>query len=343
MTGGPARAVATRRAAPGPWLAVALAFLATTTEVGSATAQRGVKVSSNVAAGSLYSIHAEVRPATLRLGERATYVGWIVVPHGQPVSWIVPGDQGAFHWEKPVSIRAQGTAGAADTARIEIPLQVFALGRVSVPGIHLRLAARSGPAGEHVLPMASLWVAPQIALDDTSAQLRPVRGPLPAPWWERVPWPLVLGIVALLIAILALIRWLRRRRPPVAAPVVAVAPSRRDPAAEALAELAALRRLQLPEHGRFGEHAFHLTRIVRRYLEATAGGVRPGLTTSELISWLTGSASPVDVARLEGLLRLWDFIKFARGSSTVEEAHRAEDAVGALLRPPQPPPQREVA
>jgi hypothetical protein len=42
-------------------------------------------------------------------------------------------------------------------------------------------------------------------------------------------------------------------------------------------------------------------------------------------------------------LRLWDFIKFARGSSTLEEARRAEDAVLALLRPRAAPPQREVA
>ena len=68
--------------------------------------------------------------------------------------------------------------------------------------------------------------------------------------------------------------WLvrRKRRPaPVPAPPARVA----DPIADALRDLASLRRLGLPGQGRFAEHAFLLTRIARRFLEATAGARAP--------------------------------------------------------------------
>jgi hypothetical protein len=188
---------------------------------------------------------------------------------------------------------------------------------------------------------------------DSAADLRALHGPLAAPWWERVAWGWVIAVALVLALLVALIARLRRRRPvvPVVAPV-ATAP-RRDPGAEALAELAALRRLQLPEHGRFSEHAFHLTRILRRYLELTAGGVRPGDTTTELLTRLGGGAvaappaapprPAADLSRLEGLLRLWDRIKFARASSTLDESRRTEGAVEALVRAPGETPRQEVA
>jgi hypothetical protein len=292
-----------------------------------------------------YSIHAEIRPSVSKLGERLTYRGWVVVPHGTPVRWVIPQGEGAFSWGSPRARRDAVRGGTLDTVRIEVPLQVFAFGRVSVPGLRLRLSSTSAPGGvdEHALPVARLTVVPEISPLDTSSVLRPVRGPVSAPWWERVPWILVGSILALLAVLIALFVALRRRRPRVVAPEAVAAPARRrDPAAEALTALAALRRLKLPEQGRFGEHAFQLTRIVRRFLEATTGGIRPGYTTSELVAMLSGSPAKLDVARLEGLLRLWDFIKFARGSSTVEEAHQAEDAVESMLRSPVSP-QREVA
>jgi hypothetical protein len=107
----------------------------------------------------------------------------------------------------------------------------------------------------------------------------------------------------------------------------------RDPVAEALAELAALRRLDLPVKGRFDEHAFRLTRIARRFLEAVAGATRPGDTTPEVVAHLAGTGFPgEDVARVEGLLRAWDRVKFARAPTTAEEARSAESAVETLVR-----------
>ena len=170
-----------------------------------------------------------------------------------------------------------------------------------------------------------------LAAADSGASLRPARGPLAAPWWEQVPWR-VLAALALLVAVA--IVWVRRLRPrKVAAPVVTpVAARRRDPGAEALAELASLRRRELPGQGQFAEHAFFLGRILRRYLEATTHVPRPGDTTPELVRHLeAGGFAGEELQRLTGLLRRWDGIKFARLDSDIQEAERCEEVVRELV------------
>src|SRR5207237_2481746 len=120
---------------------------------------------ADAADAALYSIHAEVAPSVLHLGERAIYRGWVIVPHGEPVSWIRPQTSGALSWGPAVVRRSRRAGdgagpGGVDTVRVEAPLQVFALGRVSIPGLHLRLPFVSGvnQPSEHVLPVARVAV-----------------------------------------------------------------------------------------------------------------------------------------------------------------------------------------
>jgi hypothetical protein len=151
------------------------------------------------------------------------------------------------------------------------------------------------------------------------------------------------AVAVLVAAAIWFVRRLRRRKPVAPAVAKAVA-KRRDPAVEALAELASLRRRELPAAGRFAEHAFLLGRILRRYLEATVHVPRPGDTTPELIRHLeTGGFSAEDLQRLTSLLRRWDGIKFARLESDVQEAERCEDAVRELVMRRSRPPKQEVA
>jgi hypothetical protein len=286
------------------------------------------------AQGAGLPARASVSPGRVRLGEPAVYRGIVLVPRTLRARWVPADTGGAFTWGPLVASRSADRrrvppALARDTLRVETTLQAFALGAVRVPG----LGFVTGDGAPHRLPTLTLLVAPIVPPRDST--LKPVRGPLAAPWWERVPWRWVIAGVLALIALVGLVRAIRRRRArPALQPVVA-----RDPGRVALEELAALRRLGLPEQERFGEHAFHLTRIVRRWLEATQGALHPGDTTRELTARLAATAFARDeLSGLSALLSAFDRVKFARAPSSVDEAHRAEQAVESLVRRLTPAP-----
>lgn len=283
-----------------------------------------------------------VSPVPARLGERLTYRASVLTSPGTRVRFDRPAQGGEFSWGAPRTGRTSVNTtrygvyyGGVDSNWIEIPLQVFATGRVSIPGLAVEVIA-SGPEGGRIvtrLPAVHMVVLPTITEADSNAQLRAMHGPLPAPWWERVPWTLVAAIAMLLAAIVGTIVLLRRRKPAVTAPAPVRVQPARDPGAEALAQLAKLRAQRLPEAGRFADHALALSHILRRYLEAVVGTPRPGDTSGELVVRLRQSRlSGDDVTRLEGLLGLWDRVKFARAPLGVEEAGRCEFAVEALVR-----------
>ena len=290
-----------------------------------------------------FPMRALISPAPARLGQRLTYRAYAIVGGHARAVFSSPDTGGAFTWgsarmgrvpldHEPANASVGGWA--VDSVWLELPLQVFATGAVSVPGPAVRIVPPYGGAPiRSRFPTVQLLVLPTVTASDSTATLRPVHGPLGAPWWERVHWRIV-ALAALALAVVGtLVAWSRRRRPaaaPMQAPRPAVA---RDPAVEALAALAKLRARRLPEHGAMGEHALVLSSLLRRYLEATQGSPRPGDTSIELVARLRSSRlGPDDLARLEGLLGLWDRVKFARAPITAAEAIRCESAVEQLVR-----------
>jgi hypothetical protein len=292
---------------------------------------------------------AGVRPAVAELGQRVIYRGWVMSP-GAPLAarWLAPEASQALTWGMPTVRRSRvrgrdlppatlQQVNPGETLLVQIPLQAFALGRQSVPGLSVEIMDQRGLRVER-LPVVALDVIPVLTAADSNASYRQLHAPIAAPWWERVPWRwVVLGLLALAAVIAVIILWRRRRPVPAAAPVALPV----DPRAEALAALAALRALNLPEHGRFAEHAFRLGQILRRYLEAVTGIARPGDTTPELVLHLKAAGLPPDdQTRLANLLRVWDRVKFAREPFTLDEAVRAERAVETYLRRPAGPVER---
>jgi hypothetical protein len=324
-----------------------LAVLATILVAGGARAQTADAPKTTPPPAS---VRVGLAPSYAELGQQVLYRGSIIGQLGSTVRWLAPEPDDRFTWgamtvrtRKGAKTREpvppEGRYPITDTVFVEIPLQVFQTGRQSIPGLRFELDDGSGPT-VYRLPMTTLSVVPIIAANDTSADFRGVHGPLAAPWWERVPWTWVIAGVLLLAAIVALVLlWRRRRRRPAAVP--APEPVALDPLAEALAALAALRQLHLPEHGRFAEHAFRLGQILRRYLEAVTRVTRPGDTTPELVRHLQQAGlDPEDQTRLSGLLRVWDRVKFAREPFTADDALRAETAVETFLRRPPVAAQR---
>ncbi len=279
---------------------------------------------------------ATVSPGTVRLGEPVRYRGVVLLPPGTShARWVPPEKDPDLTWGElePKRVRVQG-ASAPDTLMVEATLQVFRLGTLMIPGLRFE-SGTAGAITTHRLPGVALIVMPMLSAADSNADLRPPRGPAAAPWWEQVPWRWVLLVLAALTLIAAAVVWWRRRA---RRAIPGVTPAA-DPAAAALAELAALRGLHLPAHGRFAEHAFQLTRIIRRYLEVVVHAPRPGHTSSELMSALERTRLTDDHRKMLGaLLRVWDRVKFARAPSNVEESMRAEELVEQLIRQLGRPP-----
>jgi len=323
---GPARA----------WLLGFAAACAGASRAGAAPAAPPAPVSTTVADSGLAAgrqmlpARMSVRPDHVKLGEPVLVAAWVLVPHGTRAQWLPPDSGAALTWGTPAARRVAGPGGR-DTLVLATRLQIFTTGPVMVPGPRFRFMGMRDRAARR-LPAVRVVVEASPGVADSSARLHALRAPLEAPWWERVPWTIVALVAGLLAAVVGFVVWRRRR--PAAVPVVPVtAGGARDPAEIALEELAALRRRGLPREGLFAEHAFEITRITRRFLEATAGTPRPGDTTPELVLHLEAARlDPAQLARLASLLRAWDQVKFARVPSSVAESERAEQGVEEMAR-----------
>lgn len=283
-----------------------------------------------------------VTPSSARIGQALTYRGSVLVWGSEKVRFEPPQSGGAFTWSriragrvKPGWLKFVSERGH-DSAWFEARLQIFEPGRITIEGPVVQRSGRGEPASSVRLPSVRITILPTLTPADSNAELRSLHGPLRAPWWERIGWIPIIAGLALLAALFYLWRRLRRKKPaPLARPATAPAPvrARIDPAAEALRALAALRARELPQAGRFSEHAFELTAILRRFLEITVTTPRPGDTSGELLERLRSARMPEDdYGRLEGLLTLWDRVKFARAPLTEVEAQRCEEAVESFVR-----------
>ena len=327
---------------------IALALAAVVLTSWGASAQTGPPLPRALANGSRASregvpLHVSVRPSPASVGQKLAYRGAAVVERGVRVHYVRPESGGSFTWSDmairrlPFANQGASQWAGRDSVVFEASLQVFDTGAVSIPGPQLRLEGVSWSSRPFTtrLPTAHVLILSGLTAADTAAGFRGLRGPLTAPWWERVSWSRILAGVLALAALLLFVRILRRRRPgaaPVRAPA-SVPRARRDAATEALEALAALRSEGWPEKGRFDQHAFELTRILRRYLEATFVVPRPGDTSEELVERLRQSRHAEDqVARLAGLLGVWDRLKFARAASSVPEAKASESAVEDVVQ-----------
>jgi hypothetical protein len=149
--------------------------------------------------------------------------------------------------------------------------------------------------------------------------LEPMLPPKPLP---RSPWTGWLGACILVVAIVGLWLFVRRKRSK-----KEMAPRRQTPEEIAHAALAALLCENLPARGLFKEFYLRLTGIVRQYIEDTTGIRAPEQTTEEFLRDMRSrEAFPPDRSvRLAEFLEAADMVKYAGrqpDSGQIEEAIR---------------------
>lgn len=156
--------------------------------------------------------------------------------------------------------------------------------------------------------------------------IKDIRPPVEFPFWG---WILI--AVAIMITLAALAWWLQRNRKPkiIQAPVVPQRPAHEI----ALEQLENLSHKHYPEAGLFKDFYFHLSNIVRHYLENRFGIKAPEMTTEEFLLFAHTSTLLTDVQKqfLKDFLNGSDMVKFAKHLPTVNEAKANFDLAKKLI------------
>jgi hypothetical protein len=172
------------------------------------------------------------------------------------------------------------------------------------------------------------------------ANLEPMLPPQSVPQTSALQWLVVLGS-ALVLALVAVVAFLRRKRRPVAV-------RRQTPEEIARAALAQLLAENLPGRGLVKEFYLRLTGIVRQYVEDTTGIRAPEQTTEEFLRDMRSRAvfSPDRSVRLAEFLEAADLVKYAAWqpeSGQIDQAiTRAHEFVN-LQPAPAPAPAAAMA
>jgi hypothetical protein len=168
--------------------------------------------------------------------------------------------------------------------------------------------------------------------DVESTDIRAIKPPEPFPT-NWIPYWIAGAVVAVIVGVMALVRWLRARRR--RAEIVAAPP---PPHAVALAALEALRARRLPQQGAFKEYYSALSIIIRTYLEQRFELRAPEMTTEEFLA-VTARGGRLERAHrslLGQFLTESDMVKFARHVPTLGDVDRAEAAAQRFVEETAP-------
>ncbi|MBK9421587.1 MAG: hypothetical protein IPN44_11160 [Flavobacteriales bacterium] len=157
---------------------------------------------------------------------------------------------------------------------------------------------------------------------DTTKAIRPIKGIYTVPFsfadWLRDNWPWLAGGLALLSAIIALVIYVKRRKPK--GKEVAPPPPPVPAHLLALRALEELRAQKLCEQGLVKAHCAGLADILRAYIEKRFRVPAMEQTTDELMGALRISALSKDKqTELRNILQLADLAKFAKWKPSLPE------------------------
>ncbi len=240
------------------------------------------------------------------------------LPTGTPVQWP----------QMPDSFRALARAGAAQTDTVvsgnevrylrEYPFVGLDSGKFEVPPLSFQVGGQTvqtASASIHLYP-------PDV---DTTKPIDPIRDIIAAPGYANwKPWAIAAGVLVLLALVAWL--WLRRKKKPVAAPVVKIPP-------QGFASL--LRQLeaeQLPQKGEYRQYYTRLTDILRDAIAVKTGLHVREMTSAQLLRKTGKSLNELSHQQLRALLQEADAVKFAKLQPTLPMQETVMQTAFAFLQ-----------
>ena len=265
-------------------------------------------------------VSARVNDDTVSVGKPFTCEFQMQVPYGYYVEW---NDFAKDTLSEQIDIYHRGeierTADADSNTivRQELSLMTFDTGVVVIPGVALTYARNADdPMRMQAYTNTVSLYAKTITVDTTQA-FRPFVPPIDQPMTMKEVFPWLLGFLLVVIAAIATVYFVRRRkRPldengqPVKGPVI-------PPYTKAIDSLERLRLQKLWQEGKVKEYYSSLTDIAREYIEGQFAVNAVEMTTDDILTEIRSLCFDERIFnKLKASMELSDLVKFAKFETT---------------------------
>lgn len=214
---------------------------------------------------------------------------------------------------------------------LQVEITAFDTGFYQIPRLtfdYTNVQTKKG-GGIKTEPLAVLVSAPKI---DLEGEIKAIKPPIETPltWKEMLPY-IIGGIIALLLLVLLLYlirKYINRHQIETAPP-----PPPRPPHEVALEKLTNLDQQKYWQQGQVKLYYSELTDIVREYIEKRYGIQALEMTTDEILAEFKGANVRKSLLKkLEDMLILSDFVKFAKSKPSIDEHSKHLNGANEFVR-----------
>lgn len=264
-------------------------------------------------------------PKAVKFGEPFPYT--VRVTHAKGEVYALPRDPDLGEFDLATAQKQDLPNGQNVTTVFELQLRPWTVGKKNIPDLKLEVQSASG-ASSYTVPGPEVEVAGTLPDAGSEEALRDIAPPVDIPVRTyRLLYALAVALGVGLLAY-ALMRYLRRPRPVVSAPL----PPPEPLDVRARRALEALLAEDLAGKGRQRELYFRLSEIVRRYLGERFGFDALDLTTEELLAALRKRPTPgLDLAAFARESQEADLVKFAKLQPDANACKGSVDAAIAMV------------
>lgn len=257
---------------------------------------------------------ATLNDDSISIGQHLTYELKLITPDGFEVEWPVWNDTipGGIEVLSRGKVEKLPVTQKGNTIyRQNVVITAFETGKKLIPPVKLRFKNQSDTTHFTAQTSPVMFVVTSVAVD-TAQAFKPIIGPVKEPitFMEILPW--LLGGLAIILLIVAVI-WYMKRRQKILPVIQAFTKPQILPHIAALEKLEELRYAKVWQSGQIKEYYTQLTDIIRVYIEEQFSVNAVEMTTDEIIEGIRPLKINQEASmKLLQVLQLADFVKFAK-------------------------------